>query len=60
MSQLVDTSSFPTGQNLDYEREEEVKELEVLRAEAWRYLHTYRWIPAIARPSASVFGRKTG
>lgn len=48
MSQLVDTSSFPTGQNLDYESQEELDQLEVLRAEAWRYLHTYRWNPPIA------------
>lgn len=48
MDQLVDTSSFPTGENLDYESEEEVEQLEVLRAEAWRYLHTYRWAPPIA------------
>jgi hypothetical protein len=48
MDQLVDTSSFPTGENLDYESEEEVEQLEVLRAEAWRYLHTYRWDPPIA------------
>jgi uncharacterized protein DUF4826 len=48
MSQLIDTSSFPTGENLDYESEEEVEQLEVLRAEAWRYLHSYRWVPPIA------------
>lgn len=48
MSQLVDTSSFPTGENLDYESEGELRELDVLRAEAWRYLHTYSWDPPIA------------
>lgn len=48
MSQLVDTFSFPTGENLDYESEEELRELDVLRAEAWRYLHTYSWNPPIA------------
>jgi hypothetical protein len=49
MSHLVDTSSFPTGgENLDYESEEEVEQLEVLHAEAWHYLRTYLWNPPIA------------
>ncbi|WP_309090212.1 hypothetical protein [Phenylobacterium sp.] len=48
MSQLVDTSSFPTGESLDYESQEQLDQLEVLRAEAWRYLRTYRWNPPIA------------
>ncbi len=48
MSQLVNTFSFPTGESLDYESEEELRELDVLRAEAWRYLHTYSWDPPIA------------
>ena len=48
MSQLVDIFSFPTGENLDYESEDELRELDVLRAEAWRYLHTYSWRPPIA------------
>jgi len=47
MSHLVDTSSFPTGQSLDYESEEEVEQLVALRDEAWRYLDTYRWNPPI-------------
>ena len=47
MNHLVDTSSFPTGQSLDYESEEEVEQLAVLREEAWRYLNTYRWNPPI-------------
>lgn len=47
MSHLVDTSSFPRGQNLDYESGEEIEQLAVLRDEAWRYLHTYRWNPPI-------------
>ena len=36
MSQPVDTSSFPTGENLNYESKEELDQLEVLRAEASR------------------------
>lgn len=48
MSQLVDTRAFPTGKNLDYESEDERRELEALRAKAWRYLHTYSWNPPIA------------
>lgn len=48
MSQLIETSSFPRGENLDQKSEEEVEQLEVLRAEAWRYLHTYRWVPPIS------------
>jgi len=48
MSQLVDTRAFPTGDNLDYESEHELRGLEALRTEAWRYLHTYSWNPPIA------------
>lgn len=48
MSHLVDTSSFPTGENLDYDSEEEVEQLAELREEAWRYLGTYSWEPPIA------------
>lgn len=48
MDQLVDTSSFPVGETLDYESEEEIALLEVLRAEAWSYLDTYRWVPTIS------------
>ena len=48
MSHLIDTSSFPIGENIDYESEEEVAQLEALRDEAWRYLETYRWTPPIA------------
>ena len=47
MSYLIDTSSFPTGENIDYESEEEVKELDALRDEAERYLATYHWDPPI-------------
>jgi hypothetical protein len=48
MSYLVDTSSFPTGRDIDYESAEEVEELQALRDEAWRYLGTYRFSPPIA------------
>lgn len=47
MSYLVDTSSFPTGRNIDYESEDELRELEALREEAQRYLATYSWDPPI-------------
>lgn len=48
MPSLIDTSAFPTGENLDYESEEEVAELKALEQEAWDYLGTYRWNPPIA------------
>jgi len=48
MSYLIDTSSFPTGETLDYESEEELRELDALRQEAQRYLSTYSWDPPIA------------
>ena len=48
MSQLIDTSAFPTGADLDDQTEAEVAELQALRVEAWRYLHTYSWDPPIA------------
>lgn len=48
MPPLVDSSAFPTGENIDYESEEEVRELKALEDEAWRYLGTYRWDPPIA------------
>jgi hypothetical protein len=48
MSHLVDTSLFPVGLDIDYESEEEVEELKALTAEAWAFVHSYRWTPPIA------------
>lgn len=48
MSHLVDTSAFPVGQDIDYESDEEVADLKVLKDEAWKYLGTYRWVPPIS------------
>ena len=47
MSCLIDTSSFPTGKDIDYESAEEIKELGLLKEEAEGYLATYRWNPPI-------------
>ena len=48
MSHLIDTSSFPTGRDIDYESAEEVAELKDLPAEAWAFVQSYRWTPPIA------------
>ncbi len=47
MSHLVDASAFPQGQDIDYDSDEEVAALSVLKAEAQKYLETYRWDPPI-------------
>lgn len=48
MPPTIDTSTFPVGRNLDYESEGERAELEVLKAEAWRFVTSWRWDPPIA------------
>jgi len=48
MSHLIDTSSFPTGRDIDYESEDELEELKTLTAEAWAFVQSYRWNPPIA------------
>ena len=48
MVNLVDIRGFPTGRDLDYESEEEVRELDALRAEALEFLDGYRWSPPVA------------
>jgi hypothetical protein len=47
MSHLIDTSSFPTGCDIDYESAEEVAELKELTAQAWAFVQSYRWNPPI-------------
>ena len=47
MPPTVDTSTFPVGQNLDYESEGEQAELEGLKAEAWRFVTSWRWDPPV-------------
>jgi hypothetical protein len=48
MSHLIDTSSFPTGENIDYSSEEEVAALKALTDDAWAFVNGYRWTPPIA------------
>ena len=48
MSHLVDTSSFPTGTDIDYDSPEEVELLKQLTADAWEFVNSYRWTPPIA------------
>jgi hypothetical protein len=48
MSHLIDTRSFPTGRDIDYESEEEVEQLKALTDEAWRFAKHVRWNPPIA------------
>lgn len=45
---LIETSSFPVGEDLDYESEEEVELLKALSALAWGFVDSYRWPPPIA------------
>ncbi|MFZ3006491.1 MAG: DUF4826 family protein [Phenylobacterium sp.] len=45
---LIETSSFPVGEDLDYESEEEVELLKALSALAWGFVDSYRWTPPIA------------
>jgi hypothetical protein len=48
MSHLIDTSTFPTGDNIDYESDEEVRLLKALTDEALSFATGYRWTPPIA------------
>jgi len=48
MSHLIDTSSFPTGTDIDYESAEEVELLKQLTADAWSFVNSYRWTPPIS------------
>ena len=48
MSHLIDTSAFPTGDDIDYESEEEIQLLKKLTDEAWSFVRSYRWAPPIA------------
>lgn len=45
---LIETSSFPVGEDLDYESEEEVELLKALWGRAWGFVDSYRWTPPIA------------
>lgn len=45
---LIDTSSFPVVEDLDYESEEEVELLKALWGRAWGFVDSYRWTPPIA------------
>jgi hypothetical protein len=47
MPPAIDTSAFPVGRTLDYESEEEVAQLEVMKTEAWRFVTSWRWDPPI-------------
>jgi hypothetical protein len=48
MSHLIDTSAFPTGDNIDYESDEEIQLLKKLTDDAWSFVRSYRWTPPIA------------
>ena len=45
---LVDATRFPVGQDLDYESDEEVAELEKLKAEAWAFMESHGFEPPVA------------
>ena len=47
MVELVDTSSFPVGRDIDYVGDEAVAALEALAADAWAFVDRYRWDPPI-------------
>lgn len=47
MTQLVDTSSFPVGIDIDYESDDERERLQALTDEAWGFVTSYRWSPPI-------------
>lgn len=49
MTQLIDTSAFPVGEDPDYiDTAEEIEDLKSLTAEAWAFVDSYRWAPPIA------------
>jgi hypothetical protein len=46
--QLVDTSAFPVGIDIDYESDEERERLRALTDSAWGFATSYRWTPPIS------------
>jgi hypothetical protein len=49
MTQLIETSAFPVGEDPDYvDTPEELEDLKTLTAEAWAFVDSYRWSPPIA------------
>jgi hypothetical protein len=44
----IDTSAFPTGDDIDYESAEELELLQALTKDAWSFVRSYRWNPPIA------------
>lgn len=48
MVQLIDTSGFPVGSDIDYTSAEEAAELGALTEQAWRFVNCYRWTPPVA------------
>ncbi|MBL8771333.1 MAG: hypothetical protein JNK30_08105 [Phenylobacterium sp.] len=47
MNARVDISSFPVGQNIDYQGAEAVAALEALTTEARAFVDSYRWAPPV-------------
>jgi len=47
LSQLIDTSGFPVGDDIDYESEEEVEILGALAKDARAFVDGWRWDPPI-------------
>src|SRR5437868_1399545 len=47
MVQLVDTSRFPVGRNIDYTSDEEAAAVRALTDEAHAFAHSFRWTPPI-------------
>ena len=46
--QIVDTSRFPVGRDIDYESRAEIERLAALRHDAQCFLQGFRWAPPIA------------
>lgn len=45
---LIDTSAFPVGKNIDYASPEEARAIEELTAAALEFVDSYRWTPPVA------------
>jgi len=46
--EVVDTSGFPVGREIDYKSKAEIERLAALRDDAQRFLQGFRWTPPIA------------
>jgi hypothetical protein len=49
MVNLIDTTRFPVGRDIDYESEDEAQAIRALAAQAEAFIGSYRWTPPVEK-----------